>query len=265
MVRRYELSDATLALVGDLLPANGRRGRQWYDHRTALNGIFWILHSGAQWRELPERDDPRQTVYWRYIRWRRDGTIDRMLERLHLAPDADGRIDVELGASTRRRSVRVERRRGPVAWREKTFLASLLITQSGARARRLRHEAPPGGRRWRRPAGGDAHPRGGARIAAGRAHAAPRPPAAPAHAVARARRRQGLQPSRGAPLLATARHSGRDPNAVESAPTSAVRQAHVPAAQYHRARRRAGSRSIAESPRASRTSRSTSSPWSSSR
>jgi transposase len=95
-VRRYELSDEAFALVRDLLPVNGRRGGQWHDHRVALNGIFWILHSGAQWRELPERYGPWQTVYWRYHRWRKDGTIDRMLARLHLALDAAGRIDVEL-------------------------------------------------------------------------------------------------------------------------------------------------------------------------
>jgi transposase len=96
VVRRYELSDEAFGLVSDLLPANGRRGGQWHDHRTALNGIFWLLHSGAQWRELPERYGPWQTVYWRYNRWRRDGTIDRMLARLQLRLDADGRIDVDL-------------------------------------------------------------------------------------------------------------------------------------------------------------------------
>lgn len=96
MVRRYELSDQAFALVADLLPANGRRGGQWQDHRTALNGIFWILHSGAQWRELPERYGKWQTVYWRFNRWRRDGTIDRLLERLQLTLDAEGRIDVDL-------------------------------------------------------------------------------------------------------------------------------------------------------------------------
>ena len=96
VVRRYELGDDAFASIADLLPANGRRGGQWHDHRVALNGIFWILHSGAQWRELPERYGPWQTVYWRYNRWRRDGTIDRMLERLQLRLDAEGRIDVDL-------------------------------------------------------------------------------------------------------------------------------------------------------------------------
>ena len=96
VVRRYELSDAAFALVAALLPANGRRGGQWHDHRTALNGIFWMLHTGAQWRELPERYGKWQSVYWRYNRWRRDGTMDRMLECLQLALDADGRIDLKL-------------------------------------------------------------------------------------------------------------------------------------------------------------------------
>lgn len=48
MVRRYELDDEAFGRLADLLPPNGRRGGQWNDHRTALNGIFWILHSGAQ-------------------------------------------------------------------------------------------------------------------------------------------------------------------------------------------------------------------------
>ena len=96
MVRRYELSDQAFGLLEHLLPPNGRRGGQWNDHRTTLNGIFWILHTGAQWRELPERYGKWQSVYWRYNRWRRDGTIDRMLERLHLALDAEGRLDAEL-------------------------------------------------------------------------------------------------------------------------------------------------------------------------
>lgn len=96
MGRRYELSDQAFTLLADLLPPNGRRGGQWTDHRTALNGIFWILHTGAQWRELPERYGKWQSVYWRYNRWRQDGTIDRMLERLHLTLDAAGRVDLDL-------------------------------------------------------------------------------------------------------------------------------------------------------------------------
>lgn len=96
MVRRYELSDEAYSLLEDLLPANGKRGGQWNDHRTTLNGIFWILHTGAQWRELPERYGKWKSVHDRHNRWSRDGTIDRMLARLHLKLDAEGRIDQDL-------------------------------------------------------------------------------------------------------------------------------------------------------------------------
>lgn len=96
MARRYELSDGAYAVIEDLLPRNGRRGRPWNDHRRALNGIFWILHTGAQWRELPERYGKWQSVYDRYSRWSKDGTFDRLLERLHLRLDEQGRIDQDL-------------------------------------------------------------------------------------------------------------------------------------------------------------------------
>lgn len=95
-MRRYELTDEQFEAIADLMPANGRRGGQWNDHRTTLNGLFWVLHSGAQWREMPERYGPWQSVYDRFNRWRKDGTIDRILERLQYRLDAQGRIDWDL-------------------------------------------------------------------------------------------------------------------------------------------------------------------------
>jgi len=95
MTRRYELEDEQFAMVEDLLPSDGRRGGQWNDHRTTLNGIFWILRTGAQWRELPGRYGRWKSVYDRFRRWSKDGTIDRILGRLHMRLDEGGRIDVE--------------------------------------------------------------------------------------------------------------------------------------------------------------------------
>ena len=95
-MRRYELTDEQFESIRDLLPLNGKRGGQWNDHRVTLNGIFWILHAGAQWRELPERYGQWQSVYDRFARWRRDGTFDRMLQRLQMKLDKDGRIDWDL-------------------------------------------------------------------------------------------------------------------------------------------------------------------------
>ena len=90
--RRYELSDDGWERIAPLLPAQGRGGR-WADHRTVLNGMFWVLNSGAQWRDMPERYGEWETVYGRYRRWTREGLFDRILQRLHLTLDEHGRID----------------------------------------------------------------------------------------------------------------------------------------------------------------------------
>jgi transposase len=95
-MRRYELTEEQYELIADLLPRNGRRGGQWNDHRTTLNGIFWILHTGAQWREMPERYGKWQSIYDRFARWRRDGTLDAILRRLQMRLDQEGRIDWDL-------------------------------------------------------------------------------------------------------------------------------------------------------------------------
>ena len=95
-MRRYELTDEQFEMIVDLLPANGGRGGQWNDHRVVLNGMFWILHAGAQWSEMPERYGKYKSVWDRYSRWRKDGTFDRILHRLQMRLDKDGRIDWDL-------------------------------------------------------------------------------------------------------------------------------------------------------------------------
>ena len=96
MIRRYELSDKQFAEIDHLLPARDRRGGRWNDHRVTLNGIFWWLHTGAQGREVPERYGKWQSIYDRSNFWRKDGTLDRILERLHLRLNEEGRLDLEL-------------------------------------------------------------------------------------------------------------------------------------------------------------------------
>lgn len=91
--RRYELTDEAFERIEPLLPKQQSGGGQWVDHRTVLNGMFWVLNSGAQWRDMPERYGKWQTVYGRFRRWSREGLFDRILERLHVALDDDGYID----------------------------------------------------------------------------------------------------------------------------------------------------------------------------
>jgi transposase len=97
VVRRHEVSDAQWALVAALMPEMGRcGGGRWRDHRQVVNGLLWKLRTGAQWRDPPDRYGPWQTVYERFARWRRDGMLDRLLDRLRLRRAAEGRIDPEL-------------------------------------------------------------------------------------------------------------------------------------------------------------------------
>ena len=49
---RYELTDYEWAAIKSLLP-NKPRGIPRVDDRRVLNGIFWVLRSGAPWRDLP--------------------------------------------------------------------------------------------------------------------------------------------------------------------------------------------------------------------
>ena len=93
MVGRGELTDTAWAQLAPLLPRNQRRGGRWCDHRRVINGILWKLRTGAPWRDLPERYGPWQTCYDRFIRWRRDGTWDRLLAHAQTKSDAVGELE----------------------------------------------------------------------------------------------------------------------------------------------------------------------------
>ena len=56
MAKRYELSDAQWARIAGLLPGKkGDRGRTAKDNRIFVDGVLWVLRSGARWSDLPER------------------------------------------------------------------------------------------------------------------------------------------------------------------------------------------------------------------
>ena len=91
---RHALSDHHFALIAPLLPVNDRPGHPWKDHRRVIDGVLWILHTGAPWRDLPrETYGPWPTVSARFNRWSKDGTRGRLLEALHVRLDAKGKID----------------------------------------------------------------------------------------------------------------------------------------------------------------------------
>jgi transposase len=70
-----------------MLP-NKPRGVPRVNDRRVLNGIFWVLRSGAPWRDLPDDFGPYTTCYNRFVRWRRAGVWSRIMNALATAYDA---------------------------------------------------------------------------------------------------------------------------------------------------------------------------------
>src|SRR5258707_9425496 len=80
-IMRYELTDFEWTAIRPFLP-NKPRGVPRVNDRRVLNGIFWILRSGAPWRDLPEGFGPYTTCYNRFVRWRMAGIWDLIMEAL---------------------------------------------------------------------------------------------------------------------------------------------------------------------------------------
>lgn len=80
-MNRYDLTDFEWRKIEPLLP-NKPRGVPPVDDQRVLNGIFWVLRSGAPWRDMPERYCPYTTCYNRFRRWMRAGIWDRLMDAL---------------------------------------------------------------------------------------------------------------------------------------------------------------------------------------
>jgi len=65
---RCEFSEHEWTAIKPMLP-NEPRGVWWVDDRRVLDGIVWVLRSGAPWRDLPATYGPRTTCYNRFVGW----------------------------------------------------------------------------------------------------------------------------------------------------------------------------------------------------
>ncbi|PYE55301.1 transposase [Deinococcus yavapaiensis KR-236] len=80
-------------IVAFLPPQRSFKGRPPHDHRRILNGILWVLRTGAPWRDLPERYGKWNSVYVRFRRWTQCGIWQRLLHALQRDADLQGRLD----------------------------------------------------------------------------------------------------------------------------------------------------------------------------
>ena len=96
-MRRYELTDEQWAKIEPLLPAQKpKTGRPNLDHRQVVNGMLWVLKSGAPWRDLPERYGKEGTVSSRFYRWVAAGVWQGVLDALRGAAQAAGEGEWDL-------------------------------------------------------------------------------------------------------------------------------------------------------------------------
>ena len=86
-IMRYELTDHEWSAIKSM-PPNKVRGVPRVNDRRVLNAIFWVLRSGAPWRDLPNSFGPYTTCYNCFVRWRRAGVWSRIMEALAAAHDA---------------------------------------------------------------------------------------------------------------------------------------------------------------------------------
>jgi transposase len=83
MVKRYELTDAQWQRIEALLPGKASDpGRTAGDNRLFVNGVLWVLRSGAHWHDLPARYGKWKSVHTRFARWAKNGTWERVFEVL---------------------------------------------------------------------------------------------------------------------------------------------------------------------------------------
>ena len=87
---RTVLTDAQWERIAPLLPGKeGDPGRTGEDNRRFLEGVFWVVRTGAPWRDLPNEFGNWFSVWKRFRRWALKGVFERIFEALSDEPDLE--------------------------------------------------------------------------------------------------------------------------------------------------------------------------------
>lgn len=120
-----DLTDAEWAVIAPLIPPAKRGGRKRsVDLREVVNGIFFVLSTGCQWRALPKDLPPRSTVNEYFGLWSWDGTIQRIHDTLYvMCREALGRQASPTACIIDSQTVKSAEKGGPKLTRSATMQA----------------------------------------------------------------------------------------------------------------------------------------------
>lgn len=92
-----EITDEQWTVLEPLIPIPDRdpRGRKRQPDRPLLNGIFWVLRTGANWEDMPDRYPPYQSCHRRFQEWSRNGTFEHILQTLAQDMEERGKLRLE--------------------------------------------------------------------------------------------------------------------------------------------------------------------------
>jgi transposase len=69
-------------LLPELRPRSELRGRPLANTRSVLNGVLWVMYSGATWSAMPRKYPSYQTCHRRFKAWYESGVLNRVMEQL---------------------------------------------------------------------------------------------------------------------------------------------------------------------------------------
>ena len=88
-----ELTDAQWSYIEPLLPPKARTGRPRAEDRKTIDGILWVLRTGARWADLPEKYGASSTCHERLQNWQRIGVWERIWRGLLAAMDEQEKLN----------------------------------------------------------------------------------------------------------------------------------------------------------------------------
>ena len=137
-----DLTDEQWDFIRPFLPELARRkdgrGRPWRENRAVLNGILWILRTGAPWADLPDRYPSYQTCHRRFQQWVRAGALRTVLEILAQALHDEGYLDLHEAFIDG--SFSPAKRGGTCVGKTKRGKGSKIMADTAPSCRRLRRE-----------------------------------------------------------------------------------------------------------------------------